>query len=105
VSAGYLTKLTHQTSLPDYTEFPFCALQAESFGTIINHIASKKKTRWPESESELYRSSYRCLSAKLVPNFADKGVSRVSVTDPYGRILGFLDRSRYFSRGRYFSIK
>jgi hypothetical protein len=21
----------------------------------------------------------------------------VSVTDPYGRILGFLDRSRYFS--------
>jgi hypothetical protein len=29
--------------------------------------------------------------------FADKGCHVVSVTDPYGRILGFLDRSRYFS--------
>jgi hypothetical protein len=29
--------------------------------------------------------------------FADKGCQVVSVTDPYGRILGFLYRSRYFS--------
>jgi hypothetical protein len=29
--------------------------------------------------------------------FGDKGCHVVSVTDPYGRILGFLDRSRYFS--------
>jgi hypothetical protein len=29
--------------------------------------------------------------------FADKGCHVVSVTDPYGRIFGFLDRSRYFS--------
>jgi hypothetical protein len=29
--------------------------------------------------------------------FADRGWNVVSVTDPYGRILGFLDRSRYFS--------
>jgi hypothetical protein len=29
--------------------------------------------------------------------FADRGCQVVSVTDPYGRILGFLDRSRYFS--------
>jgi hypothetical protein len=36
------------------------------------------------------------LSAKLVPTFADRGCRVVSVTDPYGRILGFLDRSRYF---------
>jgi hypothetical protein len=28
---------------------------------------------------------------------ADRGCHVVSVTDPYGRILGFLDRSRYFS--------
>jgi hypothetical protein len=46
--------------------------------------------------SELYRTSYRCLSAKLVPTFADRGCHVFSVTDPYGRILGFLDRSRYF---------
>jgi hypothetical protein len=29
--------------------------------------------------------------------FADRGCHVVSVTDPSGRILGFLDRSRYFS--------
>jgi hypothetical protein len=32
-----------------------------------------------------------------LPTFADKGCHVVSVTDPYGRILGFLDRSSYFS--------
>jgi hypothetical protein len=31
-----------------------------------------------------------------MPSFADAGVPRgVNVTDPYGRILVFLDRSRY----------
>jgi hypothetical protein len=29
--------------------------------------------------------------------FVDRRCHVVSVTDPYGRILGFLDRSRYFS--------
>jgi hypothetical protein len=28
----------------------------------------------------------------------------VSVTDPFGRILGFLDRSRYFSLSSGFSV-
>jgi hypothetical protein len=46
---------------------------------------------------ELYRPSDRRLSAKLVPTFADRRCRVVSVTDPYGRILGFLDRSRYIS--------
>jgi hypothetical protein len=32
----------------------------------------------------------------LVSIFADSGYLVVSVTDPYGRNLGFLDRSRYF---------
>jgi hypothetical protein len=50
-----------------------------------------------ESASELYRPSDRRLSAKLLPTFADRGCQVVSVTDPYGRILGFLGRSRYFS--------
>jgi hypothetical protein len=36
------------------------------------------------------------LSAKLVPTFADRGCRVVSATDPHGRILGFLDRSRYY---------
>jgi hypothetical protein len=53
------------------------------------------KTPWPESASELYRPNAHRLSAKLLPTFADRGC-RVSVTNPYGRNLGFLDWSRYF---------
>jgi hypothetical protein len=51
-------------------------------------------TSWPDSASELYRPSYRRLSAKLVPTFADGGCHVVIVTDPYGRILGFVGRKR-----------
>jgi hypothetical protein len=58
---------------------------------------SVKKNLWSESASELYRPSDSRLSAKWLPTFADKGCHVVSVTDPYGRILDFLDRSRYFS--------
>jgi hypothetical protein len=61
----------------------------------IENLA-KNETPWPESASELYRPSDRRLSAKLVPTFADRGCHLVSMADPYGRILGFLDRSRYF---------
>jgi hypothetical protein len=32
------------------------------------------------------------LVGELVPTSADRGCRVVSVTDPYGRILGFLDR-------------
>jgi hypothetical protein len=56
----------------------------------------KKQTPWPQSASELYRPSDRRLSAKLVPTFADRECHVVSVTDPYGRILGFLEQNRYF---------
>jgi CBS-domain-containing membrane protein len=63
----------------------------------VHTSITKKKTPWSESTSELYRPSDRRFSAKLLPTFADRGCHVVSVTDPYGRILGFLDRSRYFS--------
>jgi hypothetical protein len=56
----------------------------------------QKQTPWPESTSAIYRPSDRLLSAKLVPTFAHRGCHVVSVTDPYGRNLGFLDRSCYF---------
>jgi hypothetical protein len=39
-------------------------------------------------------AAYRRSDCQL---FADRGWHVVSVTDPYARILGFLDRSRYFS--------
>jgi hypothetical protein len=38
------------------------------------------------------------LSAKWLPTFVDRGCHVVSVTDPYGRILGFLDRSTLWNR-------
>jgi hypothetical protein len=62
--------------------------------TAIGHYYYEKlkKTAWPESASELHQSNDRRLSAKLVPSFADKERNIVSVTDPYGRILGVLDR-------------
>jgi hypothetical protein len=43
--------------------------------------------------SEYYQNKNKKLR---VLTFADKGCHVVSVTDPYGRILGFLDRTRYF---------
>jgi hypothetical protein len=63
---------------------------------IINYIAQINLTPWPESASELYRPSDRRLSTKLVSTFGDIGCHVVSVTNPYGRNLDFLDRSRYF---------
>jgi hypothetical protein len=62
---------------------------------IIRQEIKKKKTPWSESASELYRPSDRCLLAKLMPTFVDRGCHVVSMTDPYGRIIAFLDRSRY----------
>jgi hypothetical protein len=63
------------------------------------HIALKK-TPWPRSASELYRPSDRRLSVRFVPTFEDRECHVVCVTDPYDRILGFLDRSRYY----YFQV-
>jgi CBS-domain-containing membrane protein len=67
----------------------------DSHDILYIRTTTNKQIPWPESASELCRPSDRRLSAKLVPTFADGGCHMVSVTDPYGRILGFLDRSRY----------
>jgi hypothetical protein len=56
----------------------------------VRYILSEK-SQWPEPASEIYRPSDRRLS-KLVPTFTDRECHMVSVTDPNGRILGFLDR-------------
>jgi hypothetical protein len=61
------------------------------------YIQNNKETPWSESASELYRPSDRRFFTKLVPTFVGRGCHVVSVTDPYGSILGFLDRSRYVS--------
>jgi hypothetical protein len=65
-----------------------------SRSTNLSTISSqRKKHPWPQSASELYRPDDRRLSAKLVTTFADRGCNVVSVTDPHGLILGFLDWS------------
>jgi hypothetical protein len=46
-------------------------------------------------ERTIFRPSDRRFSAKLVLTLADGGCRLIGATDPYGRILGFLDRSRY----------
>jgi hypothetical protein len=46
--------------------------------------------------SELYRPSHCRLSAKLLSTVMNRGCHVVNTTDPYGHILDFLDRSRYF---------
>jgi hypothetical protein len=52
----------------------------------------KQQPPWPESASEKYRPT----AATLVSVFANRGCHVVSVTDPHGRIIDFLDRSLYF---------
>jgi hypothetical protein len=47
--------------------------------------------------SELYRPSDRRLLVKLVPTFTGRECHVVSVTDPYGLNLGFLDRRFFLS--------
>jgi hypothetical protein len=63
---------------------------------VVRPFSNVKQTPWSESASELHRTSDRPLSANWLPTFTDKGCHVVSVTDPYGHIPGFLDRSRYF---------
>jgi hypothetical protein len=79
-------------SLNDNTE---CTLWNTRF--IIAHggrsdvVDDVKKFRGFESASELYRSSDRRRSAKLVPTLADRGCHVVSPTSPSDRNFDFLD--------------
>jgi hypothetical protein len=64
-------------------------LVSESAGCTpeVRIIAKLKKTQRPESASKLYRPSDCCLSAKLLPTFADRWVSRGQHSvSPYCRL-------------------
>jgi hypothetical protein len=56
---------------------------------IINSMAWVRERTMQTERRPLVGRSYCLLSA-------ERGCHVVSLTDPYGRILGFLDRSRYF---------
>jgi hypothetical protein len=72
-------------------------LRAQQVNTTYRFVTMvKTKLRGLKSASELYPPSDLLLLAKLVQTFDDGGCHVVSVTDPYGRILGFLDWSGYF---------
>jgi hypothetical protein len=66
---------------------------------LITSLSSNdmKKAPLPESAREIYQPRNSRLSAKLVSTFANRECCAVSEVDPYGRILGFVDRSRYMS--------
>jgi hypothetical protein len=58
----------------------------------------------PQIEPKLKLNSEALVHERTIPterpplvDFADRGCHVVSVTDPYGRIIGFLDRNRQFS--------
>jgi hypothetical protein len=59
-------------------------------------LAHKTKLRDLSLRANYTDRATAALSTKLVTTFADRGCHVVSVTDPYGRILDFLDRSCYF---------
>jgi hypothetical protein len=63
---------------------------------VTSNSLTNKQTLSPESASDLYLPSDRRLSEMLVPTFVDRECQVVSMTDPYGHILGFLDRSRFY---------
>jgi hypothetical protein len=51
-----------------------------------------QEIQYSDSLSMDNQPSDRRSSAKLVPTFADRECRVISTTDPYDRILGFLDR-------------
>jgi hypothetical protein len=84
---------------------PLCLLSTNYVGlgnperrgeTIFSKRSVKTKLRCLSPRDNYTDLSDRRLSAKLVSTFADRGCRVVSGTDPHGRILGLLDRSRYF---------
>jgi hypothetical protein len=73
-----------------------CRISYKTVECSIQLNGAYQKTPWSKSARELHRLSDRRLSTKLVPTFADIRCPVVRVTDPYGRILGFLDRETEF---------
>jgi hypothetical protein len=80
-----------------------CSMKRRYPSTKLHGGTTKKPIMWSYTKlntnsvtwvREQIIPSDRRLSAKLVPTSADRGCYVASVTDPYGRILGFLDRSK-----------
>jgi hypothetical protein len=79
------------------TEF-YCSYEDKQMDLTVSYMNSPlaKTTKLRDLSPWANYTERLPLSAKLVPTFADKRWHVVRVTDPYGRILRFLDQSRYF---------
>jgi hypothetical protein len=64
-------------------------------GTQLKSQTKTKLVVWCPRVNYTDRATATCRRSDC-QLFADRGCHMVSVTDPYGRILGFIDRSRYF---------
>jgi hypothetical protein len=84
ISTGYLPNTT-QTTLP-----------LESIWWSYMYMQKKTKLLGLSPRANYTGWMAAACQRKLVPTFADRGCHVVSVTDPYGHILGFLDRWLYF---------
>jgi hypothetical protein len=60
----------------------------------VNKKESKQRNSLASVRERTIRPRNSLLSTKLVPTVADRGCRVVRTTDPYGRILGFLDRGK-----------
>jgi hypothetical protein len=87
---GGKTKQNVVTHIPNYEGSPrkHCNKLFSLFASLLTYamaLVCKQTTSIPTKPTD--------LSAKLVPTSADRGCQVISVTDPYGSILGFLDRT------------
>jgi hypothetical protein len=62
--------------------------------SLLLHIDTEreKKTPWPQSQASYTDRATAACQRSWCQLFADRGFHVVSVTNPYGRILGFIDR-------------
>jgi hypothetical protein len=80
-----------------------CSNTHNSGSTILAHVESRIPELYKEQRNSVVSVRERTipterlpLVGEKVPNFTDRGCHVVSVANPYGHILGILDRSRYF---------
>jgi hypothetical protein len=75
---------------------PICITNWSPIAWVYTTLQKKKTKLRGLNPRANYTDRETALSAKLAPTLADKGCNVVSVTDPWCRIVGFLDRSGYF---------
>jgi hypothetical protein len=101
-------KHTYGSPRPSFTSFTLLYEQNTTDGLcvvtslhdeLLHREMSKRKLSLKQT-TDRTPNCVDCATAaavEIVPTFASRGLCVLRATDPYGRYLGFLDRSRYFS--------